>query len=259
MIADQSDHGCQAFDVDATPPSRASLSRTRSASRASGGGAASTKSTSTTVLNYFDPQDPIGHVRGGNLPHWRQEGVVYFVTWRTADSMPEERVKQWFLERQAWVAKHPQPLSVLERAEYARLFPARWEQWLDECHGTCPLAEPQIREIVEAALRHGNGEQYRLHEFACIPNHAHVLVSPSGAHILSSIVQAWKSVTAHAINKALIRKGEFWQKESFDHIVRNASEMERIRAYVRKQCVDATPPSRAPASGEGAASTKEAQ
>ena len=228
---------------------------------ASGGGAAS------TCLHYFDPQDPIGLVRGGNLPHWRQDGVVYFVTWRTADSMPEERVKQWFRERDDWLAEHSEPHGSAERADYDRLFPARWEEWLDQCHGACVLAEPRLRMIVADALRRFDGVQYRLHQFATMPNHVHVLVSPFGARTLSGIAQAWKSVTAHAINKALNRKGGFWQKESFDHIVRNAGEMERIRAYVRGQTVvvDATPSSRAvetrgggmdtDASGGGAAST----
>jgi hypothetical protein len=32
-------------------------------------------------LGYFDPNEPIENA-AGNLPHWRQEGVTYFVTFR---------------------------------------------------------------------------------------------------------------------------------------------------------------------------------
>ena len=35
---------------------------------------------------FFDPDQPIEEYYGC-LPHWRQEGVLYFVTFRTADSL----------------------------------------------------------------------------------------------------------------------------------------------------------------------------
>src|SRR5215813_1976011 len=43
-------------------------------------------------LHYFDSSAPMGRLCGGSLPLWRQDGAIYFVTWRTADSMPRERV-----------------------------------------------------------------------------------------------------------------------------------------------------------------------
>lgn len=213
----------------------------------SGEGAAS-----TALRTYFDPAEPVGFVKGGNLPHWRQGGATYFVTWRTADSMPRERVDQWLREREEWLAAHPEPHDIEIKAEYDRLFPARWEQWLDEGHGERLLARQEIREIVERTLRRfevdatpssrrsgsSGGEatsaaQYRLDDFTVMPNHVHVLVTPMGDHRLSEIAQAWKSVSAHAINRALGRTSSFWQKESFDHIVRNADQMARFRQYIR--------------------------
>jgi hypothetical protein len=37
-------------------------------------------------IGYFDRFEPFVEVRGGYVPHWRQEGVTYFVTsaWQTA-------------------------------------------------------------------------------------------------------------------------------------------------------------------------------
>src|SRR5438876_979883 len=77
-------------------------------------------------LHYFDSSAPMGRLRGGNLPHWRQDGAMYFVTWRTADSMPRERVDQWMEQRDAWLKAHPEPWSMHEEQEYYRLFPDRW-------------------------------------------------------------------------------------------------------------------------------------
>ncbi len=66
-----------------------------------------------------------------------------------------------------------------------------------------------------------------------MPNHVHVLVRPYETYGLKAILQAWKSFTAHAINKHMGRRGPLWQKESFDHIVRSAAQLERSRQYIR--------------------------
>jgi len=182
----------------------------------------------------FDPSKPVGDLRGTRLPHWRQDGVTYFVTWRTADSLPQERVQAWLEERAAWLQTHPEPWNHTTEKEYYRLFPDRWEKWLDECHGDCVLARPELRRIVEETLVHDDSKNYRLHEFIVMPNHVHVLVTPLGEHTLSAALQGWKSVSAHRINHTLGRSGEFWQKESFDHIVRDAEAAERFARYIQR-------------------------
>ena len=186
-----------------------------------------------TPFHAFDPAAPVGHVRGTSLPHWRQDGATYFVTWRTADSLPEARVKAWLAEREAWLKAHPEPWDARTEQEYFERFPNRWEQWLDECHGECLLARPELRQVVEDVLKHDDGTLYRLRDFVVMPNHVHVLATPLGETQLSETLQAWKSVSSHRINKALGRKGEFWQKESFDHIVRSEAQFERLRAYIQ--------------------------
>src|SRR5208282_1182221 len=192
------------------------------------------RGVAATPFRPFDPDTPVGHVRGTGLPHWRQDGATYFITWRTADSLPEARVKAWLAERAAWLKAHPEPWDDQTEKEFHERFSNRWEQWLDECHGECVLARPELREVVEETLKHDEGTQYLLRDFIVMPNHVHVLVTPLAGHSLSEIVQAWKSVSAHRINKLLRRTGEFWQKESFDHIVRNEVQFERLLAYIRR-------------------------
>ena len=49
------------------------------------------------MIELFDPkQDYV--VRQAQLPHWFQPGVSYFVTFRTADSMPASRLRLWHAE-----------------------------------------------------------------------------------------------------------------------------------------------------------------
>ncbi len=227
-------------DVAATPSSRASIGTTSlgGAPRPPSGdeGVAATEggAASPELFRPFDPTAPVGRVSGTSLPHWRQDGVTYFITWRTADSMPKDRVDAWMAERADWIKAHPEPWDAKSEAEYYERFSNRWEAWLDECHGECPLAQPELQRIVEATLRHDDGSKYQMRSFVVMPNHVHVLVTPLNGHTLSELLQAWKSVSSHRINKALGRHGEFWQKESFDHIVRNERQLERFSEYIRR-------------------------
>lgn len=41
-----------------------------------------------------------------------------------------------------------------------------------------------------------------------------------------------KGISAREANKILDRKGSFWQSESYDHIVRDEDELERIIKYI---------------------------
>ena len=158
--------------------------------------------------------------------------MIYFVTWRTVDSMPRERVEQWQRERQLWLDAHPEPRNDAAQREYTEQFSRRWERWLDEGHGACHLARPEIRGMVEEVIRNRDGADYTLDAFVVMPNHVHVLVCPTPGQNLSDIVQAWKSVSSHRINDALGLSGAFWQKESYDHIVRGPEQLERLRRYI---------------------------
>jgi len=186
----------------------------------------------STLFHAFDPNQPVGHL-SGNLPHWRQEGRTYFVTFRTADSLPQEKLDQWLTQRAEWLRSNPEPHSEAQRGEYWESFPARYHHWLDQGYGSCVLKRPRLQAIIENALGYFGGERYQLDEFVVMPNHVHALVTPLGKHLLSSIIHSWKSFTASQINAALGQHGAFWQKESFDHIVRSTGSLEKFRQYIR--------------------------
>ena len=184
-------------------------------------------------IGYFHKDEPITNL-SGDLPHWRQEGVTYFVTFRTADSLPQEKLKQWQLEKERWLHDHPEPCDGKAKREFYEKFPERLQHWLDQGYGECVLKDQDCKKIVEEALRHFDGQRYDLDEFVVMPNHIHVLVTPKAGHELSEILHSWKSFTATEINKRMGRSGAFWQKESFDHIVRNPDQVEKIRQYIKE-------------------------
>ncbi|MFA4943389.1 MAG: DUF1156 domain-containing protein [Lentisphaeria bacterium] len=181
---------------------------------------------------YFNPYEPVD-IRERRLPHWTQPGTAFFVTFRLADSIPKPRLEQWRREREAWLAAHPESELTPElRKEYYRLFNDRMEAWLDAGEGECHLRSPQVRRIVADTLMHFDGSRYDLGAWCIMPNHVHALVRPRDNHTLSDVLHSWKSFTAHAINKLLGREGEFWQHESYDHIVRSPQSLWRIEQYI---------------------------
>ena len=181
----------------------------------------------------FNPNTPIGK-SGRHLPHWKQEGCTYFVTFRLADSIPRGKLIQWQVELREWLSRHPEPRTSEQVLEYAELFAERFHRWLDDCMGECWLRQPKISAMVEEALRFFDGQRYWLGQFVVMPNHVHCLVRPLGKHTLSSILHSWKSFTAKKINAALERGGNVWQDESFDCIVRDASQLEQFSCYIQE-------------------------
>ncbi|MDU0371694.1 transposase [Hymenobacter endophyticus] len=84
-----------------------------------------------------------------------------------------------------------------------------------------------------ASLHHFHSKAYKLLCYCIMPNHVHVIVSPpENAPSLAETLQRIKGYTALQANKLLGRTGQFWQRETYDHIVRNSEEMQRIIAYV---------------------------
>lgn len=190
-------------------------------------------STNVLLFEAFDPKAAIANLKG-NLPHWRQGGSAYFITFRAADSVPQEKLAQWNAERAEWLLAHPEPLTAADRREYYERFPMRLEYWLDQGFGACVLRRPELKTLVEGALRHFDGERYVLGESVVMPNHVHALVTPLPGHELSAIMHSWKSYTSNEINRRLGSTGAFWQKEYFDHIVRSPESLEKFALYIRE-------------------------
>ena len=164
---------------------------------------------------------------GENLPHWTCNNAIYHLSFRLADSVPQSKREEWLRERESIVENAKRMNRSLTEQEEKRvqfLYSERIEKYLDDGHGECCLAKPEIAAIVENALKHFDGERYRLHAWAIMPNHVHVVVEPVAGHELSKIIHSWKSFAAHEANKTLGRTGDFWQHDAYNHIIRNEKE-----------------------------------
>jgi REP element-mobilizing transposase RayT len=212
----------------------------------------------TSPTPYFEELQDI-KIRHRNLPHWQQDGKYYFVTWRLADSLPAQLVRDWKSEADSWLSARHQPTSAEDEKEFHKLFSNRVEAFLDEGLGECILVDPAIVKIVHNALLHFHGFRYDLLAHVVMPNHVHVLFRLEEGHDLGKTIHSWKSFTAHKINKVLGRDGTLWQDEYHDRIVRGEEHLHRLvdyilenpkKAGVKNACIytaGTAPPSRDPA------------
>jgi len=182
-------------------------------------------------------------IREGNLPHWYQPGVTYFVTFRSEDSVPQNLLRSWHARRDAWLRRHALDPSrddwkakLRENPElddeYHAVFTREFMDYLDRGFGACELRNATLAEIVARSLRHFDGERYHLGDFVVMPNHVHLLVCLLGTTEIERQCKSWKRFAAGEINRALSRSGRFWQEESFDHLVRSPEQFEHFQRYI---------------------------
>ena len=179
----------------------------------------------------------------GVLPHIKREGGAYFITFRLAGTLPKDILLKFKAEREAIVqkalaAKHP--LTWHEQEELFRWYSSRVDKYLDAGDGDCWMRLPQVAEIVASAIQYHAGERFELYEWCVMPNHVHAVLRPLQDWTLSSILKGWKGYSGRKANAFLKRTGmRFWQKESFDHLVRDDADMERCCGYTAMNPVNA--------------------
>ncbi|MCB2408420.1 REP-associated tyrosine transposase [Hymenobacter lucidus] len=162
-----------------------------------------------------------------NLPHRLPPGSTIFLTFRLADSLPANVVLR--LQMQFSSGEQTEDLYAKQRRYFGK-----FDNLLDgAAHGPTWLEQPQIANVVGASLRHFHGKAYDLICYCILPNHVHLVISlPDEAPFLARTIQRIKGYTALQANQLLSRTGQFWQRETYDHIIRSGEEMQRVIAYV---------------------------
>ncbi len=168
------------------------------------------------------------------LPHWQSGQTACFITFRLADSLPDELLARWRRERDAWLAQHPKPWDPATEMEYHKRFSSRVDQLLDACYGDCWLSHPEHAAAVADTLTRRDSVDYLLHSWVIMPNHAHVLMSPAGEKSLAQVVGGWKRFSATRIHKILGKSGTLWQKDYFDRLIRDWDHFLNVARYVRR-------------------------
>ena len=185
--------------------------------------------------------------------------------WRIEKKRLEMTLLRWAAISLPGTQPDPEAVAA-EKLTFHRRWFKKFEAALDGATtGPMWLQEERVAAIVREALHHRDGSVYRLDAFCIMPNHVHVVFAPfltealaqtlaekaiqkrraalnqllpadtddeTCEFVLSSIMESLKGWTARRCNQALGRSGQFWQHESYDHVIRNQAEWERVVNYV---------------------------
>jgi putative transposase len=176
-----------------------------------------------------------------HLPHWRQEGATYFVTFRLSDSLPQVKLDELANRRREWEQRYPPPWGKEALERLAREHATYVEKWLDQGMGSCLLKEPTFALYLTEAMHHFDGERYELDAYVVMPNHVHAIVRPLACtqHPLETIVGSWKQFSGKRMNWRAGTKGNQWQPESYDRIVRDEEHLYRCLQYIGRNPANA--------------------
>lgn len=200
-----------------------------------------------------------GLFRRRRLPHWDVDDGTYFVTACLAGSIPAIGINRLQLVR-ARLERQTRPDDLTseewEDRKHKLVF-AQLDHIIDVEPAVRHLANPAAASAVERSLRHFAGERVDLLAFVVMPSHFHWIFHPRANWVQESIVevrqagkpaprtprarvmQSVKGYSARECNRLLGLEGQFWQDESYDHVVRDDDELCRIIEYVENNPVKA--------------------
>ena len=173
------------------------------------------------------------------LPHFLPKQGTFFLTYRLHGSIPKNVIEELALERRRQT-KETEKNRQLERrmkVSYFNMFDNVLDKSLNEPYW---LQNPLVAQIVQDSILYQDGKQYDLWVSSIMPNHVHSLLTLKDNSLnLDEILQRHKRFTARQSNKILHRTGQFWENETYDHVVKDEIEFQNTLNYILNNPVKA--------------------
>ncbi len=204
-----------------------------------------------------------------NLPHFQQPGQAYFITWSLKDAVPKKALIQYtrkleLLKSQiagAGAANSDSPdlkkrgsetaspeLQKLKMEYYLlrKKYIKAYDDLLDaDRNPHINLSKPEHTNAIIETLKFWDGVKLENYAFCVMSNHVHWVFrvfekDKNGKPVyLQDILYSVKRFSASRINVLENRKGELWQKESFDTTIRDEKHLVRAIEYTLNNPVSA--------------------
>lgn len=179
----------------------------------------------------LDPDRPIRRYER-HLPHWRQDGATYFVTFNLADALPANKIHELESMRREWEHRFPRPRDEATWTEYAQTVFRFVEQAMDAGSGECWFSRRECLDELHRSILHFHDHRYELGCFTIMANHCHLTMRPIEGFDLEKELGAIKRTTARFIHKSEELSGELWQQECYDRIIRDEEHLYRVVQYI---------------------------
>jgi putative transposase len=170
------------------------------------------------------------------LPHIQPMGEVFFVTYCLKEAMTQPEIIKlqidFEIEKQD-LKGQPNLLDIAQRRYFGK-----FDEALHSFKHINHLSDNRLAQEVVKSLHFWDGKRVELIAFCIMSNHVHVVVrmfsekESDVSWTLTSWLQSVKQFSSKACNKLLGNGGsKFWQKESYDRLVRDREELYRIISY----------------------------
>jgi REP element-mobilizing transposase RayT len=192
------------------------------------------------------------------LPHIQPVGGSFFITFRLYNSLSKQLLKK--IQREAEEEKfcllsmaddeERRKLETDLRQRYFNLLEKELEKGSGGNHW---LSDQQVANIVQEELFKWDGIYYDLLCFTIMSNHVHMVIDTSVQLLneevyldiennyvqLDQILKRIKGSTACRCNRVLSRSGQFWDRESWDVLIRNQRMLQNVITYTLENSVKA--------------------
>lgn len=179
----------------------------------------------------LDPQRPV-RIYHRHLPHWRQDGATYFVTFNLADALPANKQREIQAMREEWERKYPPPRDEQTWLEYARMVFRYAEKAMDAGYGKCWFQQDDYSAELHRSLLHFHNQHYEVGCFVIMANHCHLTMRPFDNFDLEEELGAIKRTTARFVNSHEELSGKLWQEECYDRIIRDEEHLYQVVQYI---------------------------
>jgi len=193
-----------------------------------------------------------------NLPHIQPIGATFFVTFRLYGSIPKQALENLSSKHKFEVCNFRKIADENKRQRALFKFRQNYLEQYDKLlqnykNGPHHLLKRGVSELVKKELHRFDGVLYDLLAFSIMSNHVHILIDTSiqissnineyelfdNYNTLDQIMKRIKGPTAIYANRLLNRKGQFWERESFDVFIRNERMLKRVIYYILNNPVKA--------------------
>lgn len=185
-------------------------------------------------LNTYFPKK-INRVR--NLPHWQRTDATYFVTFRLNGSLPKKVIDQLkdehFFEKTKLLKQGFSEFETkLKLRQLYEVYFGKFDHLLDQSSkDPLHLKIDTIAKIVADVIMYFDEKRYVIINFCIMPNHVHLIFCQLQDE-LENILASIKKFSARKSNQILDLTGtQFWQNDSYDHIIRNEGELKYYIQY----------------------------
>jgi len=158
-----------------------------------------------------------------HLPHLTPPGGCFFSTFCTRESIPIHK---------AIGNKNKGITDSFKKNNQAQL----------KNNSLADLSSPVIGSILKGIFTKYDNIFYELLYYCIMPNHVHLVIDTgfkTDPEPLHKIMKQIKGSSSRAINLILNQTGPFWQKDSYDHLIRNDKELGYIGDYIIENPVKA--------------------